>query len=170
MQPTWSKLIRLLLTAEGKNEKYLTTDYVKILQGNELARPNSNHCLLEMFPLPCPQTNEKSWKYNEYTDIDYLETRKCYEDYIAVKRIEAIRSKIKKHKPKAVIFYSTDKNKLEYWKRIVESSKDVFNIKDIEGQDTYYHNSNDIHYIVVPHPVRHGITNKYFEAVGEFIK
>jgi len=58
LQRTWTQLIRILLSYNGVNTEL---DDCKNYQRNELARYNSDHCLLELFPLPSPSTSH--WLY-----------------------------------------------------------------------------------------------------------
>lgn len=120
-QPTWWKLIRLKLNYDDikvSNEK------IQEIQKHEWGQLNSKSLIIEMFPLPSPSI--KHWKYNnpEWSNLESLESREKYFNTFAEKRVDFIKNQIKKHKPKAVIFYA---NKLiKYWDLIIE---DDFNKK-----------------------------------------
>ncbi|MCP4420589.1 MAG: hypothetical protein GY805_28620 [Chloroflexi bacterium] len=100
-QPTWNKLIRTILTAEGNNP--VTLDKVKQFQRTALGRAESDNCLLELFPLPSPSTNK--WLYAEYSNLLYLADRKMYRTHLAALRVAHLRHKIEQYQPKAVLLY-----------------------------------------------------------------
>lgn len=54
LQPTWAKLIRVLLSIEGLSP---TKEEVRRYQQQQWARSNGNVCLLELLPLPSPSTS-----------------------------------------------------------------------------------------------------------------
>jgi hypothetical protein len=55
LQSTWAKLIRVLLSIEGRSP---TTDEVRLYQQRLWARSTGKVCLLELLPLPSPSTNQ----------------------------------------------------------------------------------------------------------------
>src|SRR3989338_8830097 len=74
IQRTWSKLILILLVLRSETTE---KEKIKAFQRKHFARKNSNHCNLDLMPLPCRSTREKDWFYNQF-GIGYLENRKEY--------------------------------------------------------------------------------------------
>ena len=118
-QRTWWKLIRLKLNYDGDTT---SIDRFRDIQKNEWGQRKSKSLLIEMFPLPSPSIND--WKYKEWSQLNFLNSREEYFEFIAEKRVEFIKCKIKKFKPKAVIFYAN--HLMKYWNLIIE---DDFNSK-----------------------------------------
>ena len=67
-QPTWNKLIRVLLSMQGTSG--LTLSKVKKYQRDQLGRLDSNHALLELMPLPSPSLDH--WIYKDNFDLGLL--------------------------------------------------------------------------------------------------
>jgi len=67
LQPTWNKLIRIILSSTRSD---FNIEDVRNYQIKELGRSNRNTCLLELFPLPSPSASE--WRYNQYSLLPYL--------------------------------------------------------------------------------------------------
>ena len=111
IQKTESVIIRILLNITS--DLYVDKEIIREFQKSKFGRKNSNHCSLELLPLPNPK-NDK-WIYN-CVDIDFLESRRKYESYIIPKRIKIFRDLILENNPKIVIFFGvTYKNA---WKEI----------------------------------------------------
>lgn len=161
LQPTWNKLIRLVLSYY--NEDNITTEKVRIFQKTQLGQANSDNALIELFPLPSPKNS--TWKYGKWTDIKYLQKRKTYCKAVAEKRISFIKEKIQCHKPKLMVFYSTQYKC--YWKRIID--KEDLEKTEIMGHTISYFDSKDTFYIICQHPcaIRN---NKYWHTLGTFAR
>ncbi len=158
-QPTWNKLIRIILSAEG-NEP-VTLDKVKQFQRTALGRLESDNCLLELFPLPSPNT--KKWLYAEYSNLPYLSDRQAYRTHLAELRVAHIRQKIEEHQPKMVAFYGWGYK--DWWRKVanvpfVQNDKEKF----LVGK-----NSNTT-FVITKHPTAQGVTMDYFHHVGWMIK
>ncbi len=158
-QSTWNKLIRIILAKEGSK---LDLVGVKSFQKTELARTNSNNCLIELFPLPSPSTND--WLYHEISNIDYLKSRKAYKNYLINVRIKNIQEKIQYHSPKMVIFYGNNTEYRKYWSLVANT---LFMQVDIGGKTAYTAEKDGTLFIIVNHPVSRGITNEYFHNIGK---
>jgi hypothetical protein len=158
LQPTWNKLIRILLSAEGQAG---ATEDVREYQKSSLGRLNGESCLLELLPLPSPSTGK--WLYGQHSSLPYLKTRKLYSETCTPFRAAHIRSRIDDFKPKAVVFYSFSYK--DHWQEIAGAKLE----KSENGE--YFIGENDATlYLITKHPAFTGITNRYFENIGEIIR
>ncbi|MEH1886716.1 hypothetical protein [Nostoc sp.] len=161
IQPTWNKLIRIVLSAKGTGN--IDIEDVRKYQINELARKYKETCLLELLPLPSPSL--KHWVYGEYSKLTFLSNRDTYENYCLEKRINHISQTIKEHQPKTVVFYGTG---YEYsWRRITEKITDVEFSPTSEGF-LICQNSQTV-FVIAKHPVTRGVTSEYFHNIGRSI-
>ena len=158
-QPTWGKLIRLILTAQG--QVGLNTSNIKHFQKEHLGQHNCNHCLIELFPLPAQST--RHWIYTQHSKLPFLESRKRYLDHLAPSRIKHIQQRIEKHQPKAVIFYGWSYR--DWWQEIAKRP-----FTKHENPKWLTTISNNTQYYVIDHPVATGVTNNYFEQIGTIIR
>ena len=161
LQPTWNKLIRIVLSAKG-NEN-INIDNVRKYQFNELGRIGKETCLLELLPLPSPSLEH--WIYKDHSRLSYLIDRNQYEKHYLEKRINKISEKIKEHQPKAVVFYGTGYE--YYWRKITKKITDVEFLPTSEGFLTC-RNSQTV-FVISKHPVARGLKNEYFHNIGKFI-
>lgn len=161
LQTTWNKLIRILLAAEGQPIP-ISVDAVKIYQRDNLGRPDSDNCLLELLPLPSPSTGH--WLYAKHTKLAQLQTREIYKEHYALQRAECIRERVEAYKPAVVIFYG--KEYRHWWEKIAG----VQFVEDLAGSGTY-HMGCDSHtvFVITKHPAAKGITSDYFHQVGRGI-
>ncbi|MBN3870541.1 hypothetical protein [Nostoc sp. JL33] len=161
IQPTWNKLIRIVLSAKGTGN--IDIEDVRKYQINELARKDKETCLLELLPLPSPSL--KHWIYGEYSKLTFLSNRDTYENYCLEKRINYISQRIKEYQPKAVVFYGIG---CEYsWRRITEKITDVEFSPTSEGF-LICRNSQTV-FVIAKHPVARGVTSEYFHNIGKSI-
>lgn len=166
LQRTWSKLIRILLVLNS--EKGDDREKIREFQKNCFARKDSNHCILELMPLPCKSTKDKDWHYGKY-GIDYLKTRKEYLEEITRKRIILFKEIINQNNPETVIFYSfTYKNK---WEEIIGYSFEKILFPSLNNDKyIYFHDSAKTKYFVIPHPTARGYTNDDWNKIAEKIR
>ena len=157
-QPTWGKLIRLVLAAE--RQMGIETAVIKQFQQRRLGRHSSNHCLIELFPLPAKSAGH--WIYAHHSTLPFLHSRKQYQTYLAPIRIKHIQQKIKQHQPKAVIFYGWSYRR--WWQEIAERP---FTKHDNPKCLTAV--TNNTLFIVIDHPATTGVTNLYFEQIGSHL-
>ena len=158
LQPTWNKLIRILLSAQGQPG---TTDDVREYQKSSLGRPNGDSCLLELLPLPSPSTGK--WLYGQHSSIPYLKSRKLYSQTCTSFRADHIRSRITEYEPKAVVFYSFSYK--DFWQEIAG-----LDLQKSENGEYYIARENSTLFLITKHPAAKGVTNQYFENIGELIK
>ena len=141
-QPTWSRYIDIL-TLYSKNYKLNKTEKRDYLR-KKFAKLNSNHALLELFPIPC--TSIPSWSYKDLEEqIDYFSTKENYQKQISEKRLSKIIELIHKFKPKFIIFNGT--TALSSWEAIISNKFETVRI----GKSYYlYLFQSKINFFVVP--------------------
>jgi hypothetical protein len=114
LQPTWNRLIRIALSAEGQDTIY--REQVRAYQQEQLGRHNSNNCLVELLPLPSPSLGH--WLYAQHSNLVCLRSREAYMTCYAQRRATHLQQRIQESKPKAVIFYSVNPAYISCWKSI----------------------------------------------------
>jgi hypothetical protein len=157
LQPTWKHLIRIFLTAKGKNyDNEVMREYQKNYWGTETGET----CLLELLPLPSPNTS--SWIYKDISSIPYLKSRKIYQETVTSSRIKHLQQRIKNYQPKAVIFYGSVYE--NYWKKIIG-----INHWEISSNQFNYALKDSTVFVSSKHPVAFGATNEYFNNIGKLV-
>ncbi len=156
LQPTWNKLIRILLSSSGQIP---TTEQVRKYQQTLLGRPDGNTCLLELLPLPSPSIGQ--WLYAKHSKLPHLKNRETYRQECIASRITHLQGRINQYQPKGVIFYSLSYQ--EYWKKIA----DVYFYEDSER--IYFGRNESTLFVITKHPAAKGITSEYFHQVGQLI-
>ena len=155
LQPTWAKLIRLISAAEGGS---VDTESIRAYQAARLGRHDSNNCILELLPLPSPSVQD--WIYGQHSSLGELRDRATYTAAIAPQRIEHIRGQIRKHRPKAVIFYS--RKYRHHWEAI---AGEAFQPTELAGLEVA--RVDRTAFVLTPHPTYTGITNAFFQQAGK---
>jgi len=166
LQSTWRKLIRLKLSYEGKN---IDNDLIRNLQGNSWGRLNSDNVVTNLFPLASPEASK--WKYNEWTDLNYLQNRDLYHSEIEDVRISYLNSKIKNCKPDIVILYSGSKSMMRYWNRLIgvndlSKSCELFEMNDREIRVL---RRDKTVFVQTPHPTN-VYPNEFWNKTGKIIR
>lgn len=156
LQPTWNKLIRILLSSNGQLP---TTEQVREYQKISLGRSNGDTCLVELLPLPSPST--EVWLYAQYSYLPYLNTREKYKQRCLPLRIKHLQTQITQYKPKAVVFYGLSYYK--YWQMI--AGIDLWQKTD----KIYTGYNRTTFFMMTKHPATQGVTNEYFHQVGRLI-
>ena len=157
-----SKIATLLKVLEDSNlEKY---EYVQ----NKFGSKESNHSLIEIFPLPCP--NESDWRYPDWvdcTELIFMSRKVSYKNEIIQYRIDHIQTKIELCKEKKLIlFLANGKSKIEYWNKISPVQIDQY---DVIQDDIRYHIAGNKMYVVLPFPgsrKSNGIFNSSEEIIS----
>lgn len=160
LQRTWSKLIRVLHVLEGKP---VLVDALRHSQREAFGRHGGTSCLAELLPLPSPSTNR--WLYSQYSTLEYLKDRETYRQTVLPGRVAKLSEMIGQYQPRTVLFYGV--GYLEYWRAI--SGRDFTEVM-IGAVKVWLGRSRDTLYAVTPHPTARGITNAYFDRVGELIR
>jgi hypothetical protein len=157
LQPTWKHLIRITLNAEGLPAQ---REDIRAYQKARLGREDGLECILELLPLPSPGVGK--WLFYPKSGLDYLSDRATYTGYVTPGRIEHLRTRIAEHRPGVVTFYG---RKYENeWRAI--SGVDfrparIINVSTARNDHTLF--------ITMPHPTAYGLTNAYFDAIGQLI-
>ncbi|MBK1989863.1 hypothetical protein A0J48_020410 [Sphaerospermopsis aphanizomenoides BCCUSP55] len=166
IQNTWKGLIRITLSANGKDN--IDVQDVKKYQFCELGRKNKETCLLELLPLPSPSIDD--WIYAKHSQLPFLSDRETYKNYCIENRINHISQRIKEHKPKAVVFYGMKYE--DSWRKIanVEFTKIEFSqTEDSKKHYFFIGKNNHTIFVMVKHSVAFGVTNDYFHYIGKSI-
>jgi hypothetical protein len=156
LQPTWNKLIRVLLSSRGE---FPTTEQVREYQKSLFGRLISDTCLLDLLPLPSPSIEQ--WIYAQYSQLPYLRDREAYRQECIVPRIARLQDRINQYQPKVVIFYSLSYQ--EYWKKIADVDFHQNFDKILTGR-----NKSTL-FVVMKHPAAKGVKSEYFHQVGQLI-
>jgi len=156
--PVWRSIIRVLLSAKGKEN--IALEDIRKYHINELGRKDKETCLLELLPLPSP--SHKDWIYNQHSRLTFLANRKEYENHCVEKRRSHINDRIKEYQPKAVVFYGRTH---EYsWRKIaadIEFSK--------TPEDFSIGRNSQTIFVIAKHPSAFGVTKEYFHNIGKSI-
>jgi len=158
LQWTWMQQARIVLTLKGQPA---TTGLVKAYQRDTIGRKGSETCLLELFPLPSPSTSD--WLYAQWSELPFLRNRVSYRDYCAPWRCGHIRSQIRVHHPKIVVFFGL--KYCQYWQDIAGGSL-IFT----EHNGYFYSKSKGPVFLIAKHPAARGVANLYFESIGLLLK
>ncbi len=163
IQPTWRQLIRMVLLAQGKGD---TENEILSYQRGQLGAADGETCLMELFPLPSPKTED--WKYAEWSTLSWLRSRSHYVQAMRARRENELRRQISEHKPKAVIFYGLELpgslSLLPSWSSIAGGRFDQA-IKD--EQILLWRQNEKTLFFVTRHPVAE--KDEYFRKIGRFL-
>ena len=160
LQPTWAKLIRVLLTIEGEPPD---REEVRAFQQKTWARSTGNVNLMELLPLPSPST--RHWLYADHSELPDLSSRDAYRQQWSTLRIQGLQERIATYQPKAVIFYSF--GYLPYWRQVANAE-----LQPALSGAIYEHRRSATLYVVLKHPASKGtdMTSGYFHQAGQFIR
>lgn len=158
-QPTWNKLIRLLLAAKSNTASDISLTAVKEYQREQLGKVGGTTCLLELLPLPSP--SKKDWWYREWSEHPQLRSRKAYEDWLIADRIHSIRSRIHEHQPAAVIFYGSEYQ--ENWQKIVGGEFER------DGTNEIYSCQSEYSFYLFTHHPRGARSKSYWHDHGRYL-
>lgn len=157
LQSTWSKLIRVLLSAKGIEPD---REAVREYQINKLGRTGAETCLLELLPLPSPGISD--WIYGKHTDIPVLASRACYTNKVGHIRTAKLAKLISSHHPKFVIFYGL--GYLDWWREVTNVPLSEAIVCD---KRAYFGKAGGSAFAVTQHPVATGVTLQYFNEIGQ---
>lgn len=157
LQPTWKQLIRIVLTA---TEQGTDTESIRTYQKNILGRIDGDTCLLELLPLPSPNT--RTWLYGNNSSVPYLADRKIYRKHLINLRIAHLKTRLSFYKPKVVIFYGRTYQK--YWREIAG-----IEIREKFSDNIEYGINGKTLFIITFHPADRRTSNEYFNQVGRLI-
>jgi hypothetical protein len=99
LQPTWNKLIRMLLSTKGQQDIQMeqVQEYQRTLLGKA---PDGENCLIELLPLPSPSISD--WIYTRHSGLAQLADRRTYKKHyidIRAKHIQERINQIRQVKP-----------------------------------------------------------------------
>ena len=153
LQPTWHRLIRVLLTATTGNAP--TEQEIYRYQVEKLGRSEGETCLAELFPTARPHAGIRH----------VIDVGPRYRSRLAPRRISYIQQSIREAAPKLVIFYSTAADFRRYWARIVG---DDFQYGAVKG--TWLLHSGPTWFAIIPHTsMMRGSGAAYQVRVGEML-
>jgi len=157
LQPTWNKLIRVVLSATDPST---TIKSVRKHQQEQLGITGGETCLLELLPLPSPST--KHWFYAEHSRLPQLATREQYKQYYMPLRAPHIAQLIACHRPCVVMFYGAAYR--QCWKDIAGAPH-----WDAHANGVVSAQKDGTLFVITKHPVARGLRSDDFEAVGRMI-
>ena len=159
LQPTWSRLIRILLSAEGRSTD---REAVRTYQRLKLGRREGCNCLLELLPLPSPSTG--NWLYGRHSRLPSLASREVYIQAWSHFRARHIQQRIAEYQPPVVVFYSVSPHYLYWWKYIAGVP---FAATSLDGCQIGSNGSTV--FAIVKHPAAHGVSSAYWATAGQLI-
>lgn len=161
LQPTWSRLLRLLFSAMGRDAN---RPALRHYQSARLGRPDGETLLTELLPLPSPSAS--SWLYGENSSLDYLEERDHYRAHVAPRRTAELRARIARHQPRAVIFYGSDERYRRWWGEIAGVE---FEPLRVGKRRLHLGGTEATRYMIIDHPTAFGITNDFLSTAGRLL-
>jgi len=108
IQPTWAGLITLYLSYKSSDETVSVKKEDILAMQEKWCKTDSDHCLIEMFPLPC--RNMDDWRYKEiaenHSELFFLKSKCSYQSHIKEIRFKRIFNLIKEYGPKIIVIYT----------------------------------------------------------------
>ena len=157
LQRTWKGLIRIVLAADRQT---CDKESVRTYQKSMLGTTNGDTCLLELLPLPSPNTN--TWLYRSNSSLPYLANRDTYRAHVASLRVAHIQDRLSRYRPKVVVFYGLGYQ--AYWEQIAGIQNWVESPESIK-----YVSRDHTLFCLAKHPVATGVTNEYFHQIGRLV-
>lgn len=154
LQPTWSKLIRLILSWKGKQ---VSRQAILDFQTSSLGQESGEAALLELLPLPSPSVG--NWGYSDWSNLSWIQSREDYRIHLVDKRISGLRQLIEEHHPKLVVFYGRTYE--ANWSKL--TGIDFASGANTEASWTL---KGMTQFCSLPHPTAYGVTNRLFEGAG----
>src|SRR5439155_2738728 len=119
-------------------------------------------CLVELLPLPSRNVN--AWRYySKYSmTIPFLKSRRVFAKHVRPKRVAHLKRKIKKYRPKAVVFYG--KGNWKHYRKITDvkfRSTKIDGVKIGKSETTLF--------ILAKHPALIGAKDDDFHEIGRII-
>jgi len=160
LQPTWNRLIRILLASKGM---FPDKEQVRAYQSAQLGRHENEVGLLELFPLP--SQSRSTWIYPRCSRNLNLRSREEYERLIGPKRAQKFHNLILEHRPAFVIFYGLDH--MDWWRKIADTRMKAMTV---QKKTAYFGRMDTTIFAAVQHPVARGITHAYFHEIGQMLR
>jgi len=159
VQPTWGKLIRILLAAEDQPRD---ANALRWYQRDSFGRYGSDTCSLELLPLPAPSTGH--WMYSAHSALPELATRDSYRSTVSRYRAEHLKARVDQYRPHALIFYSSDAWYRRWWYEIAPVT-----LEPIAGTPIVAGHYHATAVVVMPHPTSFGMSNAICDRIGQLI-
>jgi hypothetical protein len=151
----------MLLLAQGKpDSENAMLDY----QLNRLGAADGETCLLELLPLPSPNT--RSWHYGDWSNLELLETREQYQQHMTLPRACFLARQIERHRPATVIFYGSTWHRV--WSAIAGGPWHQAINRKLMGFER-----DNISFFVTKHPADPNLgpgRDEYFQEIGGFFR
>jgi hypothetical protein len=168
LQNTWGALIRVLIMVRGGTvESASNGKALSRFQVTDFCRQNSDHCNLNLLPLPCPSTKKQDWKYDDWSSLPDLKERTAYAESWESRRVEMLCNLIAHHAPKLVVFYGNssdaDRRKLE---QICATPLTAF----CESPYLFGAKMRETTFVSMPHPARRDMMGGMFTHFGSWIR
>lgn len=155
LQNTWNKQIHVLF---GLKNQAIETEFVRNYQRDSWGRNDSENCILELFPLPSPSTGD--WIYGKKSFLLTLRNRDIYRETYLPNRIEHIQKRVEEYNPKVVFIFGV--TYVPYWEKLV-------GVSFFEDSGLLQTTVGKTKFVVLQHPVAHGVTNEYFYNAGQVV-
>jgi hypothetical protein len=156
LQPTWYRMIRILLASEGQAPD---VESARIYQRDQVGRANKTTLLSPLLPLPAPSIG--AWPYGAWSDIVEFRDRATYSEYIIQQRIDYLSTRLTACRPRIVVFLGAAYR--PHAERIIGTSL----TEQEEGFWAATRGSTRI--ALCKHPNTRGLTNDYFDSVGRWL-
>ena len=160
-QPTWERLIRIILSCKHHGATSFGIDEIRNYQATALGRKDAETCLMEILPLPAK--GAKHWIYKDKTGIPYLSDRSSYSKELFPLRVERLRDMISEKRPKSVVCYGGGKG---YYPKWCEVAGKTLKLKQFMGQQVAFDHVKGVTFALVPHPNSRGLTNEFLNNFG----
>lgn len=160
LQRTWGPLARALQAAHGASTELSA---LKTVQSTQLGAHGGQAALLELLPLPAPDTD--TWPYGELAeDVPALCDRPTYRTAYEPARLAMLRMLIDEGRPRAVVCYGNGYR--SSWASLTSAPLRPITIGE---RGCFVSDVAGAMLLMVPHPVARGGTNRFWEAVGSAI-
>lgn len=157
LQRTWGPLARVLQASQSASTDL---SVLRQVQATQLGAHGGGAALLELLPLPAPNTN--TWPYAALAkDLPALRDRATYRTTYQPARRAMLRALIREGRPRVVICYGL--GYLESWTALAGAPLRQITIAE---RACYVGDVSGSMLLAVPHPVAHGGTARFWEAVG----
>lgn len=160
LQRTWGPLARVLQASQSASTDLSA---LRQVQATQLGAHGGGAVLLELLPLPAPNTN--TWPYAALAkDVPALLDRATYRTTYQPARLAMLRALIQEGCPRAVICYGL--GYLESWTALAGAPLRPITVAE---RACYVGEVTGSMLLAVPHPVAHGGTARFWDAVGSAV-
>jgi len=154
----WKRQIHVLLAAEGSpcDDQHISEQFV------DWGGKESNTCLIELKPLPCP--NWRSWSWPQWCHVEESKTK--FLTRIQTDRCKRIMDMLNASPaPRCVVFYSTSRTFLSFWEKIARC-----NFEPVVASGIYGKKTADTVFVAIPQRHKEGISYRLMTEVGSWIR